>query len=86
MRESRQRRAAAAPSPGMEIGRARSMLTRLLFALAFLVVAMRLVEVSLLTPSHAPRQRAADRPAATLRADIVDRNGIVLATSLPTHM
>ncbi len=85
-REPRQR-AASAPPPAIEIGRARSMLTRLLFGLAFLVVALRLVEVSLLTPSRSPHQSTnVERPAVSHRADIVDRNGIILATGLPTHL
>ena len=52
--------------------------------LAFLVIAGRLVELTAFRePSETARvARASDRPKE--RADIVDRNGILLATSLPT--
>ena len=70
----------------LEIGRTRLLAAGLVFAMAFLVVGLRLVDVSLLTDGNEPRLAAAPRSNAleTIRADIVDRNGVVLATTLPT--
>jgi len=55
------------------------------FALAFFLLAWRLVDLGLggtvAEPSFAGTTAA---PLATGRADIVDRNGVVLATTLPT--
>ncbi|MEQ8709886.1 MAG: penicillin-binding protein 2 [Rhodospirillales bacterium] len=71
----------------METGRNRLVVGALLFAMAFAVVAGRLIEVGVLGT-------APDRNTATIwdvdpdrfaRADIVDRNGVVLATNLPTR-
>lgn len=53
-----------------------------LFAVAFLVIAVRLAAVTLLPGDH-DVARIAAAPAAD-RADILDRNGVVLATSLTT--
>jgi cell division protein FtsI (penicillin-binding protein 3) len=70
----------------LEIGRIRLLVAGLVFTMAFLVVGLRLVGVSLLTEGNEPRLAAAPRSTAleTVRADIVDRNGVVLATTLPT--
>jgi len=70
----------------LEIGRTRLLAAGLIFAMAFLVVGLRLVDVSLLTDGNEPRLAATPRSTAleTVRADIVDRNGVVLATTLPT--
>jgi cell division protein FtsI (penicillin-binding protein 3) len=70
----------------LETGRTRLLVTGLVFALGFLVVGLRLVDVTVFMQGQEPR--LASQPAAveleTGRADIVDRNGIVLATTLPT--
>ncbi|MEE8444263.1 MAG: penicillin-binding protein 2 [Alphaproteobacteria bacterium] len=71
-------------SPEIETGRNRLLITAALFAVGFSVVAARLVEVGLLAGSPAPRlaetqNRVTHQPG---RADIVDRNGVLLATSL----
>ena len=70
----------------LETGRTRLLVAGLAFALAFLIIAVRLVEVSALGQGREPR--LAEEPTApTLvlgRADIVDRNGMVLASTLPT--
>lgn len=69
----------------LEVGRARLIVTTVMFTLAFSVIAVRMVDVSLI--KHvAPRIRAPKQAemVAVQRADIVDRNGILLATSLPT--
>lgn len=68
----------------LEVGRARLIVTTAMFTLAFCVIAGRMVDVSLL--KHvAPRNRAPKPVEMTVeRADLVDRNGVLLATSLPT--
>ncbi len=70
----------------LETGRTRLLAAGVVFAMAFLVVGWRLVHIAAFSTGSEPRIAAA-APAATLRsgrADIVDRNGVVLATSLPT--
>ena len=71
----------------METGRNRLVVGALLFAMAFAVVAGRLVEVGVL--GTAPERNTATiwdvDPDRFARADIVDRNGVVLATNLPTR-
>ena len=69
----------------LEACRARLFFTGILFACVFGVVALRVVEVVLLeggtAQSHMPRFRIPPPPAPA-RADIVDRNGRLLATTL----
>ena len=62
------------------------MVTGVLFALAFVMIGGRVVELTLLSKNVSERQpRLANTdPALNVRADITDRNGILLATSLPT--
>lgn len=71
----------------METGRNRLLVGGLLFAMAFCVVGARLVEVGVI--GAAPERNEATiwdvDPDRFARADIVDRNGIVLATNLPTR-
>ncbi len=70
----------------LEIGRQRLLIGAALFALAFLAISGRLVDVTLFGDGTEPRiagQPALAAPIAE-RADIVDRNGVVLATSLQT--
>ena len=56
-----------------------------LFGVAFAVVGLRLVDVTLLKETREPHVvQALSVPPIRLRADIVDRNGELLATSLPT--
>jgi cell division protein FtsI (penicillin-binding protein 3) len=73
-------------SPAVATGRTRLVITGALFAAAFTVVAGRLVTVTLLTEGNEPPlAEATGTPAhQTDRADIVDRNGVLLATSLKT--
>ncbi|MEE8189239.1 MAG: penicillin-binding protein 2 [Kiloniellales bacterium] len=70
----------------LETGRTRLLVAGVVFALAFLVVGLRLVDIALFTEGFEPRIAAT--PSApqleTGRADILDRNGVVLATSLAT--
>jgi cell division protein FtsI (penicillin-binding protein 3) len=70
----------------LEIGRLRLLVGFGVFALAFVAIAGRLVDVSLLQDVTEPRitdQSPIVSPVAE-RADILDRNGVVLATSLQT--
>jgi cell division protein FtsI (penicillin-binding protein 3) len=68
-----------------ETARQRLVVTTAIFALVFVAVGLRMSYVSLLRDSGEPTQRVAARGGAinSERADIVDRNGVVLATSLP---
>jgi cell division protein FtsI (penicillin-binding protein 3) len=70
----------------LDVGRTRLMVAGAVFALAFLVIGGRLIELSVVKPGGEPRQAAAggEQSFQIGRADIVDRNGIVLATTLPT--
>ena len=77
----------------LDVGRNRLLVTGAVLVLVYLVIAGRLVDVTVLeTPSDAriaAREplRDATGPQATPvagRANIVDRNGVVLAASLPT--
>lgn len=68
----------------LETGRTRLLVTGLVFALAFLFVGLRLAEVSLLSgPLEAQQAKAAALPQLA-RADILDRNGVLLASTLPS--
>jgi cell division protein FtsI (penicillin-binding protein 3) len=75
-----------ATKQALETGRTRLLVASLLFAAAFLIVAGRLVSVAMLMSGGEPSIAEAPRAAQleTERADIVDRNGIVLATNLVT--
>jgi cell division protein FtsI (penicillin-binding protein 3) len=71
----------------LEIGRHRLLVTGALITLAFAVVTGRLIELAVL--DHGSEELHRPRIAATskmlkVRADIVDSNGILLATSLRT--
>lgn len=69
----------------IETGRKRLLVAGMVFACAFIAVGIRLVEVSSSqagTSAVALIQKTPIRPPL-LRADIVDRNGILLATTLP---
>ena len=70
----------------LETGRTRLLVTSLLFVAGFLIIAGRVVSVSLLSSGAEPSIADAPRvtQVATERADIVDRNGVVLATNLVT--
>ncbi|KAA5604618.1 penicillin-binding protein 2 [Roseospira marina] len=75
----------------VEVGRNRLAITAGVFALAFCVIAGRLVDLMALNGGEAEAMAAAmaasDGPvvgAVVARSDIVDRNGVILATNLPT--
>ncbi|MBM3646777.1 MAG: penicillin-binding protein 2 [Alphaproteobacteria bacterium] len=68
-----------------ETARQRLVMASALFTVVFAAVALRMVYVSLLRDSAEPTQRVAARGGSiqSERADIVDRHGAVLATSVP---
>jgi len=66
----------------LEVSHNRLMLGLGLFTVAFVVIAARLAMVTLMPGDH-DTMRVAVAPSAD-RADILDRNGVVLATSLTT--
>lgn len=69
----------------LEVGRLRLMITGVVLALAFLTVGVRAIDVSIFSAGNEPGLAAAEAAAPPVgRADIVDRNGILLATSLPS--
>ena len=71
----------------LETGRNRLLVTGALFTLAFSLVAVRLVELAVVEQVaeelQAPRL-AVGPEIPKVRSDIVDRSGVLLATSLPT--
>ena len=77
----------------LETGRNRLVVTGLVFALAFVGIGGRLIGLTidgggetdrLASVRPEPASASVPRAAGIQRADIVDRNGVVLATSLPT--
>ncbi|MBL9035903.1 MAG: penicillin-binding protein 2, partial [Rhodospirillaceae bacterium] len=67
----------------LEVSHSRVLLGAGLFAVVFLVIAVRLVAITLLPEGDVASVAPAKIKTAD-RADIVDRNGVVLATSLTT--
>lgn len=73
------------PQNALETGRTRLVVTGALFALAFALIGGRLVDVTVVKRGGEPRfAQGLRQPPVAERADIVDRNGLLLATSLPT--
>lgn len=70
----------------IEVARHRLVIGGVLFALAFGVVGLRLVDLTLMKEGQEPRLAHIAKSGALEmeRADIVDRNGVLLATSLAT--
>jgi cell division protein FtsI (penicillin-binding protein 3) len=68
----------------LEVSHSRVLLGASLFAVVFLVIAARLVAVTLLPEGADTATVAPVKTKTADRADIVDRNGVVLATSLTT--
>jgi cell division protein FtsI (penicillin-binding protein 3) len=68
-----------------ETARQRLIIASAMLSVVFVAIAMRMSYVSLLRDGGEPTQRVAARGGQiqSERADIVDRNGVVLATSLP---
>lgn len=67
---------------------ARLILVAIAFCLFFVTVSARLVLLTIDNETHEPQliQAASDELSVAARADIVDRNGTILARSLPTVM
>ena len=70
----------------LETSRSRLVVTSVLFAVAFAVISGRLVELAIFEDPQARATATASRTVvqSKSRADILDRNGILLATSVPT--
>ena len=70
----------------LETGRNRLLVTGVMFMIAFLAIGARLLDLTVFGPGGEPRLAQAIPPStlASGRADIYDRNGTILATSLPT--
>jgi len=70
----------------LETGRNRLLVTAVVLTMAFAAIALRLVDLTVIRAGGEPRLARVDpSPVAPAgRADIVDRNGVILATSLPT--
>lgn len=68
----------------LEVSHSRVLLGAGLFAVVFLVIAVRLVAITLLPDSADAAIAQPAKIKTTDRADILDRNGVVLATSLTT--
>ncbi len=70
----------------LDTGRNRLLVTGVMFVLAFAVISGRLIDITILEQGSEPRvaQSEGVTGSTAARADIVDRNGMVLATSLPT--
>src|SRR3546814_1939373 len=69
----------------LETGRTRLLVAAMSFTLAFALIGGRLVDLGLMSTEHEPslaRSLASDA-LETGRANIVDRNGVVLATTMP---
>ncbi len=70
----------------VETGRMRLIVTAGLFGAAFVMIGLRLIDLMVLNDTSgviSAKRPGIARPA-TARADIVDRNGIIVATNLPT--
>jgi cell division protein FtsI (penicillin-binding protein 3) len=75
-----------ATTRAVETGRMRLIVTAGLFGAAFAMIGLRLVDLMVLNDGRsavATKSHGVER-AATARADIVDRNGVIVATNLPT--
>jgi len=70
----------------LETGRNRLMVAAAVMTLAFGVIGARLVDLTVMDTGEEPRRANVSTAVTEVvsRADILDRNGIVLATSLPT--
>lgn len=68
----------------IETGRNRLMVAGALFVAAFGVISIRMIDVSLIRTEEPAVQRAADVRPSDGRADIFDRNGVLMATSVKT--
>ena len=72
------------PQQTTEAGRNRLLIAATLFTVGFLAIGARLVHVTLIQGGDEPRLASAHQASdiETARADIVDRNGVLLATTI----
>lgn len=85
LRQSHGRSNEIPASRPVEIGRTRLFVAGIVFAVGFMAVAGRLVDAMVVGPALVEAKEAQDVVAATAaREDIVDRNGLLLATSVVT--
>ncbi len=82
--EARRRDGEDRATQALETGRNRLVVAGIVFAAAFVAVAVRLVDVTLMEPDRHPLLALDKNAAQERRADILDRNGVLLATSLGT--
>lgn len=70
----------------LETGRNRLLVTGVMFMIAFFAIGVRLLDLTVFGPGGEPRvaHSIPSSAVAAGRADILDRNGVILATSLPT--
>lgn len=80
------RKIEGARKQAIETGRNRLLVTGVVLSLAFAAIGMRLVDLTVFKAGGEPTLAYTDSVSEAVvgRADIVDRNGILLATSLPT--
>jgi len=73
------------PVPAIETSRTRLLVTAAVFAVLFLALTGRLAQVTLIGGGEPALTRTAGPPVLTAgRADVVDRNGVLLASNLAT--
>ncbi len=77
-------RRAGVQARALDCARNRLLATGLIFLFAFLVIGGRLVDLTLIGKGDDVALAGSDAGVTSRRGDIVDRNGIILATSLPT--
>lgn len=68
----------------IEVGRTRLIVTAGMFTLAFCIIAGRMVDVTMLKGAGHLGHAAKATEMTVERADVVDRNNVLLATSLPS--
>lgn len=79
------RRLATPHEQALLVAQSRSVTAVVLFTVAFLVITGRLAYLTLISePPDGLANHAQSGESVTQRADITDRNGVLLATSLPT--
>jgi len=71
----------------LEVARTRVLVAGAVFALCFVVLGIRVVDLALIGGAGATTSASArlSESFSTRRADMVDRNGVLLATNLPTQ-
>lgn len=76
----------SATTRAVETGRMRLIVTAGLFGAAFAMIGVRLIDLMVLNDGRGAvsAKSTSVARAATARADIVDRNGVIVATNLPT--